>query len=134
MEMLTFIKDTLNDMRSGIYDYTKDGQCSNCGECCSDFIPISDEEIRRIKKYVRRHHIKEQKKVYPTAVPVDDFTCPFRNSGKRRCEIYEVRPAICRDFRCDKPKKEIWADRDMYHGKYRVVRMRYEFFGKKHEE
>ena len=56
--------------------------------------------------------------------------CPFRNNMEKRCEIYEVRPAICRDFRCDKPKKQIWEDRDLYQAKCRVVSM-YETFFKK---
>lgn len=118
------------DMESGIWDFTKDGECSNCGQCCSDFLPVSEKEIQTIWRYIKRNNIKEQVHFLPTARPCIDMICPFQNNLEKRCEIYEVRPAICRDFRCDKPKKQIWADRDLYQAKCRVVSM-YETFFKK---
>lgn len=125
-----FINDVLADMQSGVFDFTKDGQCSNCGECCSDFLPISPEEIKRISAYIKKHGIKEQKHFLPVANPPDwDFVCPFRNNTERKCMIYEVRPAICRDFRCDKLRKQIEADKAMYHGLYAPHSMRMTFFG-----
>ena len=30
-------------------DFTKYGQCSNCGQCCSDLLHLSKEEIKRIE-------------------------------------------------------------------------------------
>lgn len=36
---------------------------------------------------------------------------------------------ICRDFKCDNPRKKIYADKRKYHGRYAVVDMRKEFFG-----
>lgn len=123
-----FLQNVIEDMKNGVFDFTKSGECSNCGSCCSDFLPISEKEIKNIKKYIREKNIKEQKHIIPTSTPTIDFTCPFRNNSKRRCEIYAVRPAICRDFKCDKPKKQIEADKSMYHGKYRVISMRDEFF------
>lgn len=56
--------------------------------------------------------------------------CPFRDEIGRRCTIYPVRPAICQDFRCDKPRKKIQANKAMYDGKYAPVDMRATFFGK----
>lgn len=44
-----------------ITDYTTQGKCSNCGACCSDFLPLSDNDIRRIKVYIAEHHIKDIK-------------------------------------------------------------------------
>ena len=119
------------DMESGIWDFTKDGECSNCGQCCSDFLPVSEKEIQTIRRYIKRNNIKEQIHFLPTARPIFDMTCPFRNDRERRCDIYEVRPAICRDFQCDKPRKQIEADKAMYHGKYGIVSMRAVFFPKK---
>ena len=92
-------------MNEGVYDFTKDGQCSNCGSCCSRFLPVSGKEIKVIRRYVRKKKIREQWHLYPTAFPQDDWTCPFRSEAERKCMIYEVRPAICRDFQCDKPSK-----------------------------
>ena len=125
-----FLNEVIKDMEAGVFDYTKDGQCSNCGECCSDFLPISQEEIKRIKTYIKKRGITEQKHFFPLAkYPQADFTCPFRNNAERKCVIYEVRPAICRDFRCDKPRQKIKADKAMYHGLYAPHSMRMTFFG-----
>lgn len=125
-----FLTEIIKDMKAGVFDYTKNGECSNCGNCCSDFLPISPEEIRRIEKYIKKHGIKEQKHFLPTAiVPMVDMVCPFRSNAERKCVIYEVRPAICRDFRCDKPRKQIEADKAMYHGLYAPHSMRMTFFG-----
>mgnify|MGYP002802521453 FL=1 len=116
------------EMEDGVYDFTQDGRCSGCGSCCSRFLPVSGKEVKAIRRYVRKKKIQEQRHIYPTASPQDDWTCPFRSEKERKCLIYEVRPAICRDFRCDKPAKQIKADKDMYHGRYQVVDMRREFF------
>ena len=126
-----FLEDVRKDMEAGVSDFTKDGACSNCGECCSDLLPVSEKEIQTIRRYVKSHHVKEQIHFLPTATPFLDLTCPFRNNQERRCEIYEVRPAICRDFRCDKPKKNIEADRTLYQGKYSLISMSGTFFPKR---
>ena len=128
------LQQTIADMKSGIYDYTQDGQCSSCGNCCSNVLPMSKKEAIRILDYVHRKHIQECKHRPPTAEPVEDLTCPFRDNVRKICTIYEVRPAICRDFRCDKSKNEIEANKRMYHGKYAVVYMRETFFPKENEE
>lgn len=126
------LRKTIEGMESGAYDFTVDGKCSNCGSCCSNFIPVSSKEIKLIRRYVEKHKIKEQKRLIPTADPYIDCTCPFRSEEERKCLVYEVRPAICRDFQCDKPAKHIKANKNLYHGKYMVCDMRREFFGGKH--
>lgn len=124
-----FLDEVIQDMKAGVFDKTQDGKCSNCGECCSDLLPISDEEIAKIKRFIKKNGIKEQKHFFPTAiVPMYDFTCPFRNNAEQKCVIYSVRPAICRDFQCDKPRKQIEADKEMYHGLYLPRSMRQVFF------
>lgn len=122
------LENMLKDMKSGVYDFTVDGKCSNCGQCCTDFLPMSEHEIARIHTFIkRRPWIKLHNHIPPTVDRVEDFTCPFRNDEEKRCDIYPVRPAICQDFQCDKPRKDIEANKKLYHGKYRVVRMRQEF-------
>ena len=128
--MIGTLEQVMEDMRNGVYDYTKDGECSRCGNCCSNLLPVSAKEAKRIREYVRRNHIGECVNRPPTAEPVEDWTCPFRDNMKKICTVYEVRPAICRDFRCDKPRKQIEADKRMYHGRYDVVNMRETFFPK----
>lgn len=82
-------------------DLTVGGKCSQCGECCSNILPMSDREARRIYKYIKRHkiepveHIKTNKLIY-------DGVCPFCDlmKEKEKCRIYKVRPNICRRFIC----------------------------------
>jgi len=125
------IEDIRKDMEAGVFDFTNDGVCSNCGECCADLLPVSWKEIQTIKKYIRKNGIKEQIHFLPTARATIDMTCPFRNNLEKRCEIYAVRPMICRDFQCDKPKKQIHADMNLYKGDYLLISMRETFYPKK---
>lgn len=125
-----FAEQLKAEMEAGVYDFTVDGKCSNCGSCCGNYLPLSAKEIKLIKRYVRKKGIKEQRHIFPLAEPPAlDFSCPFRSDSEKKCVIYDVRPAICRDFQCDKPRKRIKADKAMYHGKYSVCDMRKEFFG-----
>ena len=41
-----------------VTNFCKDGKCSCCGECCSDMLPLSDAEIIKIKKYIKKNNIK----------------------------------------------------------------------------
>ncbi len=106
-----------------------DGKCSGCGECCTDMLPLTDRELRRIKAYAKAHNLQEHRQAPffdPYAV---DFTCPFRNQAERRCEIYPVRPAICRSFVCSKPLMAAHADRDSIYQGREERSLRYEVFG-----
>ncbi len=90
------------DFKNGTYDLTDNGKCTQCGGCCSNTLPMTDEEISIIRKYIKQHHIKEHRHFLPLAEPAIDMTCPFLNDNKKteKCDIYEVRPRICRDFIC----------------------------------
>lgn len=112
-------------MKLQITDFTKDGECSNCGNCCSDILPLSSEEVRRIKKYIKKNGIKEQRH---NALIGYDMTCPFRNEAERKCSIYEVRPAICRQFMCNHTEQDIMKAKVNFHKINEVVFMRSEFF------
>lgn len=127
---MTKVIQLIEGMESGIYDFTVDGKCSGCGACCSRWLPVSDTEIKTIRRYMKNHKTPEQKHIPPTAKPVLDATCPFRSEIEGKCLIYSVRPAICRDFQCDKPAKKIRADRALYQGKFMVCDMRRVFYGR----
>ena len=126
-----FIDEMIEEMASGIYDFTVDGKCSNCGSCCSDFLPVSEKEIKRIKKYMKQHNITEQKHFVPSANPVIDMTCPFRNNSEKKCVIYEVRPMICREWQCNKPHDGIGPDPTIYQQARLPISMRQTFFQEK---
>lgn len=120
-----FVEDTQN----GVYDRTKDGKCSGCGQCCGNFLPVSSKEIKEIRRYVNKYHITEQKHNYPSVIAFD-FTCPFLDDSKakEKCLIYQVRPEICRDFVCNNPNGAR-KNKKLMHKKYASVDMREVFFG-----
>lgn len=126
--MIGTIEQMLQDMEHGVYDFTEDGKCSSCGSCCSNYLPLSSKELKEIKRYVKKHHIKPQKHLMPTVEPTVDFTCPLRNDAEQKCMCYEVRPQICRSFLCSNPKNGIWETKQEFHAKYRVVDLRKEIW------
>jgi hypothetical protein len=113
-------------------DYTVDGKCSGCGQCCSNFLPMTEAEIQHIRQIVRRRGLKPHTRiVIPMAHPYD-ATCPFLD-GENRCGIYEDRPFICQSFICSKPARDYLApdERRWYAQNPRTVAVREEFFGER---
>lgn len=95
-----FCVGTINDMLDmDTRDLTINGECSQCGACCSAFLPVSDRELRKIRAYIKRYHIEP---VHHNSEGVIDGACPFLDTSKERekCRIYKVRPNICRRFIC----------------------------------
>ena len=43
-----------------ITDNSVCGKCSKCGECCTNFLPISQKELNKIVEYVIDNKIKPQ--------------------------------------------------------------------------
>lgn len=75
MNVLAGLEQMIKDMESGVWDFTVDGKCSNCGSCCSNLLPMSAKEIKVIKRYIKKKGIKEQVRHWPTAATPADFTC-----------------------------------------------------------
>ena len=124
------LEEVMQDMRNGTYDFTENGKCSQCGACCSNILPMTDKEIETIRRYIKRHGIKEQKHFLPLANPAIDLTCPFLDSTKKteKCTIYEARPAICRCFKCDEPNGAL-NHKELFEGVRKAVDVRETFFG-----
>lgn len=57
-----------------------------------------------------------------------DMTCPFRDERNKKCLIYEIRPAICREFMCNHTHADIMKSKLDFHKINRAVFMRTEFF------
>lgn len=81
MEVLSFLDAVQRDMADNIYNFCKDGKCSQCGNCCSNLLPMSQKEIDVIRRYIRKKHIKECRHIAPATVAYD-MTCPFLDTGK----------------------------------------------------
>lgn len=104
---MTYVNDrraalsALKDM--SLVDCSKNGKCTGCGECCSNLLPMTMEEIDRIGKYIYYKKIEavNHKPAFIVGEIVD-MCCPFLDTTKpdHKCLIYDVRPEICRDFFC----------------------------------
>lgn len=127
MEVMSALTAIAKGMEDNLYNYTVDGKCSKCGNCCSDILPLSDDEIRRIRKYICRNGIEESKHLIPLASQAMDLTCPFRDNGQKICTIYEIRPEICRQFICDSAQRAK-INRELLKVGRRVYSMRETFF------
>lgn len=54
-------------------------------------------EVKIIKNYVKEKNIKQIKNIKNGQI---ENSCPFRNNIDKKCMIYEVRPELCRDYKC----------------------------------
>lgn len=100
MLVKTTLKEILKTTLEGniqITDNSVCGQCSKCGECCSNILPVSQEEVNKIQKYVIKNNVKPQTQM---VVMQNRLACPYYDGKK--CLIYEVRPLICKEFYCYK--------------------------------
>lgn len=119
-----------------VVDCTINGQCSQCGGCCSNTLPLTPQEIIAIKQYVKANNIQ------PSHAPglllrrecTYDNTCPFldHTKSKEKCKIYEVRPHICRTFICSDKDLSRYVNDPKYLEEIRTpVAMREIFFPNK---
>ena len=54
MEKATLQK-VYEDMKHGVYNFTKDGKCTKCGNCCTALLPVTKQEL---KEGIKAHLIK----------------------------------------------------------------------------
>ena len=100
-----------NEAKPGIInDMTCNGECSRCGSCCGLFIPFTDEELKLIKDYVKVNNIKPTNRIINENQLIAQ--CCFYDSKNKKCNIYPVRPFVCKDFQCN--NKDWKKRRDMY--------------------
>lgn len=92
----------------------KCGNCSKCGNCCAAMIPITRKEEKRIKEYIKNNQIT------PESFQIGNnmnLQCCFYDRENKKCKIYEVRPNICRSFKCNRKESELNKERDNNHKK-----------------
>ena len=75
------------------------GNCSRCGECCTPLLPISRKEEKRIREYIKLHKIEPE--FFQDGKNIN-LQCCFYDRKNKVCKIYEVRPCICRSFKCNR--------------------------------
>lgn len=83
-------------------------QCKKCGNCCSNILMVSSNEIDTIKKYIKKHNISpiNRQSIFTEYIDI----CPFlkKENGETKCLIYDVRPNICKRYQCyEEPKYDL---------------------------
>ena len=101
-------------------NFTKNGKCSKCGSCCSNFLPLTQSEIKELQELVKLDTTEVQLKYSEDGRFY--MMCPFlimsTDSKETRCSIYDKRPSICRYFRCDRANERLSAEESR---KYTIV-------------
>lgn len=96
----TTITEIIRNIAEGNVNITDNsicGNCSKCGECCTNFLPVTQKEIDEIQKYVIKNNIRPQKQML---IMQNRLSCPYYDGKK--CLIYKARPLICKEFYCYK--------------------------------
>lgn len=77
---------------------------ANCqAKCCQNISVLSKKEIIKIKNYIQKNNIEPVNR-NNVLTQKNANRCPFLNENLR-CNIYPVRPEICRWFHCSSYKK-----------------------------
>ena len=87
----------------------KNGICSRCGNCCAAMLPITKKEEKNIRKYIKDNDIKPEFFCNETDM---NLQCCFYDRTNKLCKIYDVRPSICRSFKCNRDNKELEKERN----------------------
>ena len=76
-------------------------KCSKCGKCCANILLLTSSEITNIQKFIRKNNIKPVNRNSIVFLSDKEYVncCPFL-SKEMLCNIYSVRPQICREFEC----------------------------------
>lgn len=105
-------------------DHTINGCCSGCGDCCANVLPISKEEVGRIKQYIKKNNIVP---VNRNNILIGEYIdiCPFL-SKENKCNIYEIRPEVCRNFLCSEILNH--TGENINHRNKHIINMLTEFY------
>lgn len=110
---MNVIQNTLQVVAMNCKNYCdRYGNCTRCGECCAASLPITRQEEKRIKEYVKQNNIEPES--FQTEKDIN-LNCCFYDRTNKICKIYEVRPSICRSFKCNRDIKELEKEKEENH-------------------
>lgn len=89
---------------------------------------VCGQRVIRLGDYDKKHHLKEHRLPAGAALESVDLTCPFRNETTKRCEVYPVRPLICRAFICSRTLQAARETRDLVQSDRDIHSLRWEIF------
>lgn len=95
----------------------RNGKCSCCGECCGNILPITKEEYQKIKEAIKKYNIQYDYHDFITKEGVH-MLCPFLDMKTRKCKLhaidYNLKPEVCKEFKCCNPDSIIDKNRKYY--------------------
>ena len=101
-----------------VYEKLPSTDCSCCGDCCRNFsINVYSVEYQQILRYFKKYFsISDLNRIrglcgMEMAIEKRGLAkmrqCPFRNEESKLCTINEVKPLVCRQYKCEKIE---WID------------------------
>lgn len=90
------------------------GNCTRCGNCCAAMLPLTRKEEKRIKEYIKKNNIEPE--FFQNEKDMN-LQCCFYDRTKKKCKIYDVRPNICRSFKCNKSLEKLEQEKFLNHQK-----------------
>ena len=88
------------------------GNCSHCGECCTSLIPMTRKEEKKIRDYIKSNKIEPE--FFQNGKDIN-LQCCFYDRKNKVCKIYEVRPLICRSFKCNRNINDLEKEKELNH-------------------
>ena len=100
-----------------ILDNTCNGKCSQCGECCGAFLPLTKKEVKIIRDTIKKYNLQWN--------PADNIIgndfhmlCPMLDLKTRKCKLHSIdpklKPAVCRRFICSNSKENLIKNAKFY--------------------
>ena len=90
------------------------GNCTRCGECCVSNLPLTRKEEKRIRDYIKKNNIEPE--FFQNNKDIN-LNCCFYDRNNKICKIYEVRPSICKSFKCNKSLERLDQEKLLNHQK-----------------
>ena len=111
-------------------DFTNEGKCTGCGECCGNCLPMTLADVNAVwnaaSAAARKPLHDKLWYVCNHVGNVVDMTCPFCDDEQpngHKCVIYESRPYICREYICKNALDGVYSKDFIEHFVKNDVRM-----------
>lgn len=85
-------------------------------------------KLNGLRDYARKHHLQENKRSFLETKGGPDLSCPFRNEHTKQCDVYSVRPLICKEYICSRLLQKPIAQTGLTKEKRDIHSLRWEVF------
>ncbi len=81
-------------------------KCQRCAACCTEkTVALTEADVERISKRTSVNFYRVRmtgSKIMNWKEHQERQYCVFLNLNTKRCDIYEDRPQVCKEYLCDK--------------------------------